>query len=91
VPVLLVQPVRFSGKVARRYFKALRKEIGLYRDRGYDFQGIYAGGGTPTVLPDELAETLHLAPDMFRNSEISVETNPNHLTDGNVRSSSRPV
>ncbi len=74
----------FQEKVARRYFKALRKEMGLYRDRGYDFQGIYAGGGTPTVLPDELAETLLLARDMFGIREISVETNPNHLTDGNV-------
>ena len=51
----------FQEGVCRRYFKALRKEIGLYRDRGYDFQGIYVGGGTPTILPDELAETLHLA------------------------------
>ncbi len=74
----------FQEKVCRRYFKALRKEMGLYRARGYDFQGIYVGGGTPTVLPDELAETLHLARETFGVREISVETNPNHLTDRNV-------
>jgi coproporphyrinogen III oxidase-like Fe-S oxidoreductase len=58
--------------------------MGLYRDRGYDFHGIYVGGGTPTILPDELAETLHLARETFGIREISVETNPNHLTDETV-------
>jgi len=53
----------------------------LYRDLGYDFEGIYVGGGTPTVLIDELAETIALARASFRIGELSVETNPNHLTE----------
>jgi len=76
--------VVFKEDIARAYFKALRKEIGMYRDLGYDFNAVYVGGGTPTVLIDELSETLALARDMFRIREVSVETNPNHLTEPNL-------
>ena len=63
------------------YCKALKQEILLYRDLGYEFSGIYVGGGTPTVMIDELADILSLAKTVFPIREISVETNPNHLTD----------
>ncbi|HRU89073.1 MAG TPA: coproporphyrinogen III oxidase family protein [Syntrophales bacterium] len=71
----------FDASLGRRYFQALRQEMGLYRDRGYDFAGVYVGGGTPTVMIDELAATLETARDHFSVREISVETNPNHLTE----------
>ena len=77
--------VVFVEPLARSYFRALRKEIGLYRERGYDFSGIYVGGGTPTVQIDELKETLLFARANFGIREISVETNPNHLTEVNMR------
>ena len=70
----------FDADLCRRYHAALRKEIGLYRDKGYDFTGVYVGGGTPTILMDELERTLSMAADCFDIREISVETNPNHLT-----------
>ena len=76
--------VRFEEELTRKYFGALRREIALYRDRGYKFGGIYVGGGTPTVLIEELAEVLALARKSFAIKEISVETNPNHLTDRNI-------
>jgi coproporphyrinogen III oxidase-like Fe-S oxidoreductase len=71
----------FEEKLCRDYFRALRKELLLYRDLGYKFGGIYVGGGTPTVLIDELVETISLARVCFRIEELSVETNPNHLTE----------
>ncbi|OPY79486.1 MAG: Oxygen-independent coproporphyrinogen-III oxidase 1 [Syntrophorhabdus sp. PtaU1.Bin153] len=77
--------VVFREDLARSYFEALRKEILMYRDRGYDFQGLYVGGGTPTVLVDELVLTLQLIRQTYHVTEISVETNPNHLTDRNLR------
>lgn len=77
--------VPFEEGLSRAYFDALRKEIGLYRDRGYDFQGIYMGGGTPTVLIDEIETTLDYARKTFQVREVSVETNPNHLTDANFK------
>ncbi|MBW1646123.1 MAG: coproporphyrinogen III oxidase family protein [Deltaproteobacteria bacterium] len=67
--------------LARRYFAALRREIDWYRDQDYRFTGVYVGGGTPTVLPDELAAVLAQIRDLYPVREISVETNPNHLTD----------
>ncbi|MBN1382780.1 MAG: coproporphyrinogen III oxidase family protein [Deltaproteobacteria bacterium] len=76
--------VVFEESVCREYFKALRKEIHLYQTMGYEFNGIYVGGGTPTVLIDELEQTLSLACRGFKIREISVETNPNHLTDHNI-------
>lgn len=76
--------VLFTEKLTRKYFGALRREMSLYREKGYSFSGIYVGGGTPTVLIDELADLLKLAKDIFPISSISVETNPNHLTSPNI-------
>jgi coproporphyrinogen III oxidase-like Fe-S oxidoreductase len=76
--------ITFEEPLTRKYFKALRREIKLYHEKGYKFEGIYVGGGTPTVLIDELAETLRLACDLFPIKDISVETNPNHLTSKNI-------
>jgi coproporphyrinogen III oxidase-like Fe-S oxidoreductase len=76
--------VLFDVSLCRRYFKALRREIGFYKERDFDFQSIYVGGGTPTVLIDEMEETLALARQNFSIREISLETNPNHLTETNI-------
>lgn len=76
--------VVFDENLCRLYFAALRKEILLYRALGYDFGGIYVGGGTPTVMIEELGETLATARECFSVREISVETNPNHLTEKNL-------
>ncbi len=75
----------FREDLARDYFKALRKEIVMYKDHGYDFRALYIGGGTPTVLIDELSVTIELIRKTCNVTEISVETNPNHLTDGNMK------
>ena len=73
--------VAYRESKAARYFTALRREIGTYRDAGFRFTGVYVGGGTPTVAPGELAETLALVRESFPVREISVETNPCDLTD----------
>jgi len=74
--------VRFEANRARRYFAALRREIRHYHDRGYAFSGVYVGGGTPTVLPGELAETLTLVRELNPGlAEASIETNPKDLRD----------
>jgi coproporphyrinogen III oxidase-like Fe-S oxidoreductase len=76
--------IRLNEPLARSYHAALRREMSLYRLRGYRFSGLYVGGGTPTVLMDELAETLQIARELFPVESVSVETNPNHLTDANI-------
>lgn len=64
---------------ARRYFAALRHEIGLYHRAGFQFSGVYFGGGTPTVEPEELVDTIGMVRTLFAVREISVETNPRDL------------
>lgn len=76
--------VTFQEGLARSYFAALRKEIIMYKELGYDFKALYVGGGTPTVLIDELEETINLTRQKFNIIEVSVETNPNHLTPDNI-------
>jgi menaquinone C8-methyltransferase len=72
---------RFVCKEAntRQYFATLRKEMKQVADLGYQFKTLYFGGGTPTILLDELVQTIDLARELFPITEVSSETNPNHL------------
>ena len=69
----------FKEDAAREYFDLLRKEMRMLGELGYSFESMYIGGGTPTVLPGELADTISLAKDLFGIRDVSAETNPNHL------------
>ena len=71
--------VQFRDDRARRYFDALRREIGLAADAGFRFSEAYFGGGTPTVLPDELAALVRSLRDDHDVDQISAETNPDDL------------
>ncbi len=71
----------FQQDAATRYFANLREEMRMVADRGYAFSSMYIGGGTPTVMPEELAATIDLARELFGIDEVSTETNPNHLDD----------
>lgn len=71
--------VRHHPDKARAYFDALRREIRLHHARGFRWSGVYVGGGTPTIEPEELAETLALVRSLSPLDEISVETNPADL------------
>ncbi len=64
---------------AREYFGDLRREMRMVAELGYDFPSLYIGGGTPTVLLDELSATIDLARELFSIQEVSCETSPNHL------------
>jgi len=71
--------VRYNPSKTRRYFEALRREIRLYHEAGFRFGDVYVGGGTPTVDPQELLETLQLVRSLSPVRAMSIETNPNHL------------
>jgi len=71
----------FEEGLARRYFQALRAEIEIYHSMGCAVVGLYVGGGTPTVLPGELARTIGLVRSLWNPPVISVETHPDHLTE----------
>lgn len=69
----------FEENRAREYFARLRAEIKLVASQGYHCTSMYVGGGTPTILVDELCDTIDLAKSLFDIREVSSETNPNHL------------
>jgi menaquinone C8-methyltransferase len=74
----------FDDEKALAYFRRLREEIFMAHSLGYRFTSLYIGGGTPTILIDELCETIDLARSLFPIEDVSCETNPNHLTPENI-------
>lgn len=74
----------FREDPARRYFADLKKELELYLGRGLSFNSVYFGGGTPTVLMDELAAFVAFLKARSRVGQISLETTPGELTATNI-------
>ncbi len=74
----------FREGEAREYFKSLRKEIDLYIQRGFRFSEFYFGGGTPTVLMDELTGFINYLRSNFKVQRISLETTPREINEENI-------
>jgi len=74
----------FKEDAAWQYFKDLKKELEMYRQRGFKFSGAYFGGGTPTVMMDELGSLIETLKNGFSIKQISLETTPKELTPENV-------
>lgn len=67
----------FKEYKAREYFVNLRKEMDYVKALGYDFTSMYIGGGTTTILEDELIRTIEHARNLFPGiKEVSCETDP---------------
>jgi oxygen-independent coproporphyrinogen-3 oxidase len=66
------------------WLRALHKEMNLYRNNFGTFDSLYIGGGTPTVLNDpamiSLFEELHNHFSFAHDTEITVEVNPDDIT-----------
>jgi len=71
--------VRFKPDKGAEYFACLRREIEIVTDAGYRFDELYVGGGTPTVMPQELTLTVNLVRRLHALNAVSVETNPDDL------------
>ncbi|MCR5846033.1 MAG: coproporphyrinogen III oxidase family protein [bacterium] len=69
----------YAEDAARSYFSRMREEMRMLADRGFTFETVYVGGGTPTILMEELVRSLDLAEQLFGVKDVSSETNPNHL------------
>jgi len=78
-PFCCFHRVKLRRPQADLYFEALRNEIRAHKKAGFEFVDVYVGGGTPTVIPEQLIETLQLIRSLYAIQKISVETNPNHL------------
>lgn len=75
----------FQEDRTRLYFRQLRRELDLYIERGFVFRSIYIGGGTPTVLMDELVSFMEYLHRCLPVEEISLETNPSDVTPETVK------
>ena len=74
----------FNEEATRRYFTDLKQELGLYIQRGFSFSSVYFGGGTPTIMMDELQNFINILRKQFPVREISLETSPRELTDKTI-------
>lgn len=74
----------FKEDEARRYFKHLKRELDLYIRRGFRFSDFYFGGGTPTVLMDELTGFIAYLQKNFEVKRISLETSPREINQENI-------
>ena len=69
----------FDEDIARQYFKDLKKELEIYIEKGFIFSDFYFGGGTPTVLMDELTGFIDFLRSKFPVKQISLETTPREI------------
>lgn len=69
----------FEEEKARRYFRSLRQEMKMAYELGYRFDSMYVGGGTTSILVDELCATIDLARELFPLKEVSCESDPNNI------------
>ncbi len=71
--------VRFKQDRAESYFDALEREVELAAEAGFRYSEVYFGGGTPTVLPRELARIVRRLRTEYGATRVSAETNPDDL------------
>jgi putative oxygen-independent coproporphyrinogen III oxidase len=81
--------VTYDEKLVEPYIWALLSEIKLYRDilGRLRIPSVYIGGGTPTLLIDQLAQVVnHIRTNFELTGDICVETSPadidSHLVEG---------
>ncbi len=75
--------VASSGAIPA-WLEALKREVLLYRERFYEFDSLYLGGGTPTILGERelaaLMECLHRHFSFRPELEMTIEANPDDLS-----------
>lgn len=76
--------IEYGEKLVKPYLDAVIKEIRLYRDLfgRFEVSSIYIGGGTPTLLIEELDIVLkEVKTAFFLKGDICIETSPNDISD----------
>jgi len=74
----------FQEDKARQYFRHLKRELDLYIEKGFAFSDFYFGGGTPTILMDELTGFIDYLKASFNVKRISLETTPREVNQKNI-------
>ena len=76
--------IKYASQKIPSYIEAMLNEIELYYNLfgKIDISSIYIGGGTPTLLIDELGVIFRSLGAKFNiKGDICIETNPNDVTD----------
>ncbi|HPN56206.1 MAG TPA: radical SAM protein [Candidatus Omnitrophota bacterium] len=79
--------IPYEAEKARQYKEAVRKEIRMYGRMlpGARFTSLYVGGGTPTLMIDELFEIIGELRNNFNfDGPIGLETSPGDITETNL-------
>lgn len=84
--------VKWDDEWENKYTIAVIDEIKGYKEMlgdKYIVDTVYFGGGTPTIIkPSNLKrilDSINIIADIDKNAEISMEANPNTLTDENLK------
>ena len=77
--------VKYDSQKVHVYMQAMLREIEMYHDLfgKIDISSIYIGGGTPTLLMDELGVMFKSLGERFNiKGDICIETNPEDISEG---------
>lgn len=74
----------YKKEIADVYFKSLKKEIKMYKHKGFNFTEVYFGGGTPSIDMQKLLEIIYLTKSLFSIKNISVELKIDDLVEKNI-------
>lgn len=78
-----------SSAAIPAWLHAVRKEALLYREKFHDFDSLYLGGGTPSILEErDLACLLECLLEHFTfcaDTEMTMEANPESLTEHKLK------
>jgi len=80
--------IKYKKEFVKPYLQALVNEIALYKKLygNMKIASVYIGGGTPTLLIDELGVILSaIRSDFELNGDICIETSPNNIDDEIIR------
>ncbi|WP_025819324.1 coproporphyrinogen III oxidase family protein [Shewanella marina] len=75
--------VKFNHDLAMQYFQSLKQEITHVLQQGYRFNRVYIGGGTTTILEDELIKLIEQIKSTTHIREVSCESDPIYFAEGN--------
>lgn len=84
--------VRWDDELEHKYVESVKEEIEEYKkvlDGSYKVDTLYFGGGTPTIIKPsnikKIADSVEKFSKIEEDAEISMEANPNTLTDDNLK------
>jgi oxygen-independent coproporphyrinogen-3 oxidase len=74
----------WNPKLAKSYLQAVKEELKIYSNlfKGIKVRTVYFSGGTPTLMPEGVAEILEQIEQLYNfEGETSIEANPLDIND----------